>query len=152
MSTVIVGVNRVGLFIEIPASGAQGFIPKHNLGSDFQFDEQNHRFVGRRSNTIYQLGDKVDALLVEADVITNSLSFRLADFNRAGKSAKTYNDKPKSARDYAIARREKKAKENRQTPENRTLLPVSTPLEKPLVKTNRKTPGRARKTNPPRKR
>ena len=152
METVIVGVNRVGLFVEIPASGAQGFIPKHNLGSDFQFDEQNHRFVGRRSNTIYQLGDKVDALLVEADVITNSLSFRLANFMSADKSQKTYKDKPKSARDYAIARREKKAKQNNKTLENKILTPAAAPPEKPLVKSSKKTPGRARKANLPRKR
>ena len=74
----IVGVNRHGLFLEIEESGAEGFVPMHTLGWDhFSFDEANYRLVGRRTKSSYQLGQKVKAVLVDAEVQTNSLSFRL---------------------------------------------------------------------------
>lgn len=74
----IVGVNRHGLFIEIESSGAEGFVPMRTLNWDyFTFDEANHRLVGRRTKASYQLGQKVRAQLVDAEVQTNSLSFNL---------------------------------------------------------------------------
>lgn len=111
--TVIVGVNRVGLFVEIPSSGAQGFIPKHSLGSDFHYDEQNHRFVARRSKVTYQLGDAVEAFLVEANVVTNTLSFRLADFENRRSVSKKYREKLKPHKDNPIIKQEKRDKGNK---------------------------------------
>ena len=74
----IVGVNRHGLFVEIESSGAEGFVPMRTLNWDyFTFDEANHRLVGRRTKASYQLGQKVRAQLVDAEVQTNSLSFNL---------------------------------------------------------------------------
>ncbi|WP_052045789.1 ribonuclease R [Candidatus Paracaedibacter symbiosus] len=119
--TVIVGVNRVGLFVEIPSSGAQGFIPKHSLGHEFHFDEQNHRFVGRRSKTSFQLGDTVEAFLIEANVVTNSLSFRLADFENRSETSRKHNEKRKSAKDHESLQKEiktKKVKERRKPKES----------------------------------
>jgi ribonuclease R len=76
--TTIVGVNRFGLFIEVNDIGAQGFLPKGNLGADtFYFDSDHHRLVGRRSRKIYQLGDQVLAQLTEADILSSSLIFTI---------------------------------------------------------------------------
>lgn len=74
----IVGVNRHGLFVEIESSGAEGFIPIRSMDWDyFTFDEANHRLLGKRTKSSYQLGQKVRAILADAEVQTNSLSFRL---------------------------------------------------------------------------
>lgn len=109
-NTVIVGVNRVGLFVEIPTSGAQGFIPKHSLGSDFHFDEPNHRFVSRRSKASFQLGDSVEALLVEANVVTNSLSFRLAGFEgRRERRSEKHSEKLKSVSSSSKKKKKKRS-------------------------------------------
>lgn len=111
--TVIVGVNRVGLFVEISSSGAQGFIPKHTLGSDFYFDEQNHRFVGRRTKATYQLGDTVESILVEANVVTNTLSFRLANFESRSSAPKKHREKLKSSSDNSMLKEEKRDKRDK---------------------------------------
>lgn len=74
----IVGVTRHGLFVEIESSGAEGFVPMRSLTWDyFNFDEANHRLVGRKTKASYQLGQKIKAKLVDAEVQTNSLSFNL---------------------------------------------------------------------------
>ncbi|WP_010297430.1 ribonuclease R [Candidatus Odyssella thessalonicensis] len=74
----IVGVNRHGLFVEIEASGAEGFVSMRSLDWDFfTFDEANYRLVGRRTKSVYQLGQKVKAVVIDAEVQTNSLSFRV---------------------------------------------------------------------------
>lgn len=141
---VIVGVNRAGLFVEIISSGAQGFIPKHTLGHEFHYEEHNHRFIGRRSQNTFQLGDAIEALLVDADVITNSLSFRLVNGNGADPSAKKHK---KSAADYATERKAKKAKRsNKKIQEpaagaKDSLIVVST---KPSLEKKKKTPGKVK--------
>lgn len=92
---VIVAVNRAGLFVELPASGAEGFVPKRTLeGMDganrgrrgrrfsqetFTFDEINHRMLSRHSKKVYQLGDKIQVILVEANTVTNSLIFQVVE-------------------------------------------------------------------------
>lgn len=118
--TIIVGVNRAGLFVEIPASGAQGFIPKHSLGSDFHFDEQNHRFIGRRTKASFQLGDTIEALLVEANVVTNSLSFRLANFDSHGNTPKKRYEKLKSPKGKSTTKKEKQDKESKKRRDSAT--------------------------------
>jgi ribonuclease R len=78
---IISGVNRFGLFVTMHDSGAEGFIPRaslgDSLGDSFNFDEQNYRLVGRRTQQSFQLGDKIEATLVDASVTTNNLIFRI---------------------------------------------------------------------------
>ncbi|MBI1954234.1 MAG: ribonuclease R, partial [Proteobacteria bacterium] len=73
---IITGINRSGLFVRLPHNGAEGFIPVHNLKTDyFLFDEQKHRFIGRRTKKIYQLGGKLQAFLIEANPRTSHILF-----------------------------------------------------------------------------
>lgn len=75
----IVGVTRVGLFVAVKNTGAQGFIPKRSLkGDTFYHEEENHRLVGRRTKKTYQLGSPLKVLLQSADVTANSLVFEVA--------------------------------------------------------------------------
>lgn len=129
-TTIIVGVNRVGLFVEIPSSGAQGFIPKHSMGSDFYFDEQNHRFVGRRAKTTYQLGDAIESILIEANVVTNSLSFRLANFENQRSTPKNRREKTKSPLKSSPLKEEKKDKKNKKRHGSVSFKKANTNLDK----------------------
>lgn len=76
----IVGVTKVGLFVSINDTGAQGFIPRASIrGDSFHHDEDNHCLVGRRTKRRYQLGSRLDVLLQSADVTANSLVFSLVE-------------------------------------------------------------------------
>lgn len=84
-STVIVGVNRAGLFVETLDSGAQGFIPKRSLDprGHIVYDEAHHQLINKNTGHCFQLGQQLEATLVEADVMTSSLSFRLPSPGRS---------------------------------------------------------------------
>lgn len=75
----IVGVTRVGLFVSLTETGAQGFTPRGTLRNDtFFHEEDNHRLVGRRTKTVYQLGSHLEVRLQAADITANSLIFEVA--------------------------------------------------------------------------
>jgi ribonuclease R len=79
-TATIVGVTRVGLFVAIKDTGAQGFIPRGNLrGDTFYHEEESHRLVGRRTKTVYQLGSLLEVRLISADITANSLIFGVAE-------------------------------------------------------------------------
>lgn len=94
--TVVVGVNRSGLFVEIPEFGVEGFIPKGSMDDLYMLDEPNHRLIGKNTKKTFQLGQTVTAVLVEANAVINSLSFRLpnSDFSKGAgkKTAKPFKE------------------------------------------------------------
>lgn len=75
----IVGLTKAGLFVAITNTGAQGFVPRSSLNDTFHYDMGSHRFIGRHTKAIYQLGDHLTVLLQEANVITNSLIFEIVE-------------------------------------------------------------------------
>lgn len=76
----ISGVTKVGLFIRLTETGADGFVPAGTLGNDyFIFDEKLKALVGERSNLSYQLGDKINVRLAEAIPAAGALRFEVVD-------------------------------------------------------------------------
>jgi ribonuclease R len=74
------GVTRAGLFITLTETGADGLVPMRSLPGDYYIhDEARHRLVGRRTRRTFTLGDAVTATLVEANSVTGSLLFTLAE-------------------------------------------------------------------------
>ncbi len=74
------GVTRFGLFIRLNDSGADGLVPISALPDDrYEHDEAAHALVGQRTGTRYRLSAPVTVVLVEADPLTGSTLFRLAD-------------------------------------------------------------------------
>jgi ribonuclease R len=72
------GVQRFGLFLTLPDTGADGLLPIANLPPDFyRFDERRLRLVGQHSRRIFSLGDALSVRLAEADPIGGRLLFRL---------------------------------------------------------------------------
>lgn len=74
----ISGVTKIGLFVELDETGADGFIPASSLENDyFIFDESRHALIGERTGEMHQLGDPVDVRLIEARPVAGALRFDL---------------------------------------------------------------------------
>ncbi|MBZ0218734.1 MAG: ribonuclease R, partial [Fimbriimonadaceae bacterium] len=74
----ISGVTKIGLFVELNETGADGFIPVSSLQNDyFHFDEARHALIGERTGEMHRLGDAVDVRLVEARPVAGALRFDL---------------------------------------------------------------------------
>ncbi len=75
----IAGVTRVGLFLKLVETGADGFVPAATLGDDyFRFEEKTRARVGTRTRQAFRLGDAVEARLVEAAPFAGALRFEIA--------------------------------------------------------------------------
>lgn len=74
----ITGVERFGLFclgIELPADG---MVHVRNLPTDqYDYDQQGHCLVARRSGTVYRLGDTVRVEVLRVDLHQRNLDYRL---------------------------------------------------------------------------
>jgi len=72
------GVTRVGLFVRLRDTGADGFIPAASLGADYyRFEESSRALVGTRTGETFRLGDTVDVRLVEAAPFAGALRFEM---------------------------------------------------------------------------
>jgi ribonuclease R len=85
----IAGVTRVGLFVRLAQTGADGFIPAATLGADyFRFDEASRALIGARTGETFRLGDKVEVKLVEAAPFAGALRFEMLSEGGARKAAR----------------------------------------------------------------
>ena len=74
----ISGVTKAGLFVQLPAYGADGFIPVSSLGDDYYvYDESAHSLVGNKSSKGFRLGDGVEVRLVEVAPLAGALRFEM---------------------------------------------------------------------------
>ena len=74
----VAGVTRVGLFVKLNETGADGFVPAGTLGDDyFRYEEATRSLVGTRSGVTYRLGDAVQVRLVEAAPFAGALRFEI---------------------------------------------------------------------------
>ncbi len=79
------GVTRFGLFVTLETTGADGLVPISSLPEDFYVhDETHHCLVGKRSRRTFQLGQRLDVTLREANTLTGSMVFNLE--GEAGRS------------------------------------------------------------------
>ncbi|MEO6304987.1 MAG: ribonuclease R, partial [Bacteroidia bacterium] len=76
----ISGVTEWGIYAEIVENKCEGMIKARDLrGDQFAFDSDNYRYVGRNTGKIYTLGDQVQIVVVDADLIKKQLNFAFAD-------------------------------------------------------------------------
>ncbi len=74
----ISGVNKVGLFIRLNDTGADGFIPARTLGADyFVHDEDGHAMRGERTGETFRLGDRVEVKLIEVVPTAGAMRFEM---------------------------------------------------------------------------
>lgn len=74
------GVNKFGLFVELAESGADGLVPISTLPDDYYIhDEAQHALIGRSKRRVYQLGQEVAVMLMEANPLTGGMIFQILD-------------------------------------------------------------------------
>lgn len=75
---VISGVTEWGIYVEIVENQCEGMIHIRELADDFyEYDEENYCIKGRSTGKIYTLGDRVNIVVVKADLQKKQLDYRL---------------------------------------------------------------------------
>lgn len=75
---IVSGVVERGLYIEIEGNKCEGMARPQDIPGDFYiFDERNYAFVGKKSKTAIQLGDRVHIKVTAADPIKRHLDFNI---------------------------------------------------------------------------
>jgi ribonuclease R len=76
---VISGVKNWGIYVELPQYNCEGLVRVETMRDDvYVFDERKMRMLGRRTDKIYQLGDKVEVTLTGVDIEKKTIDFELA--------------------------------------------------------------------------
>jgi ribonuclease R len=91
----ITGVTRFGLFVRLQETGAEGLIPIRDFGEYMRHDAAAQRLVGEDSGREHRLGETLSVTLAEADPVTGSLRFELANDEKTIRKDAT--GKPKRA-------------------------------------------------------
>jgi len=96
----IAGMSSAGLFVSLPAYGADGFVPVSTLGDEYyHHDEAQHAMVGERTGTGYRLGDPVTIKIVEVIPLAGSMRFEMiSEPRKLGTSTKSFHKARKGAR------------------------------------------------------
>ncbi len=72
----ISGVTSFGFFVELKAFFVEGLVHIKTLGDDYYlYDERHHRFVGRETKRIFQLGDPIEIRVERASLEHLELHF-----------------------------------------------------------------------------
>jgi ribonuclease R len=101
----ISGVTKVGLFVKLAETGADGFIPAATLGADyFRYEESMHALIGSRTGETFRIGDIVEVKLVEAAPFAGALRFEMLSDGKRAKSL-GLTRKSKAGRDTKSSRK-----------------------------------------------
>ncbi len=80
---IISHITSFGFFVELIDVFVEGLVLVNTLYDDYyHFEEERFRLVGRRTRKIYRVGDKVEIIVVLADVEKNQLHFSLVNAKR----------------------------------------------------------------------
>ena len=96
----VAGMSSAGLFVSLPAYGADGFVPASTLGDEYyHYDEAQHAMVGEHSGQGYRLGDPVTVKIVEVLPLAGSMRFEMiSEPRKLGTSSKSFHKAKKGAR------------------------------------------------------
>ena len=75
----ISGLTSFGIFVELENT-VEGLIRLENMKDDYYvYDENCIRLIGKRTNKIFKLGDKVKVKVVSANKLLRRIDFELID-------------------------------------------------------------------------
>ncbi|WP_369999200.1 ribonuclease R [Winogradskyella sp.] len=75
---VISGVTDWGIYVEIIANKCEGMVSVRDMKDDmYYFDQEHFAMIGKKSNTMYQLGDEVIVKVKSTDLVRKHLDFYL---------------------------------------------------------------------------
>jgi ribonuclease R len=99
---VISGVTEWGIYVEILENKCEGMVRARDMKDDYyHFDEDNYRYVGKRSGNTYCLGDKVLIEVKSADMLKKQLTFAFVETlekNRSQRMSGKHEDQHKEDR------------------------------------------------------
>lgn len=73
---MISGVTEWGIYVELKENKCEGLIRKKDLPNDYYiFDEDNLRYVGRKTKKVYALGDDITVIVMNADILSRRVDF-----------------------------------------------------------------------------
>jgi ribonuclease R len=73
---VISGVTDWGIYVEIISNKCEGMVSVRDMKDDhYQFDQDHYAMIGRKTQTMYQLGDEVIVKVKNTDLIKKHLDF-----------------------------------------------------------------------------
>jgi ribonuclease R len=99
-SARIAGVTKVGLFVKLSETGADGFIPAATLGHDYyRYDEALHALIGSRTGEMHRLGDMVEVKLVEVSPFAGAMRFEMLSEGKNRRAAGALTSKSGKHRD-----------------------------------------------------
>jgi len=76
----VMDVRNFGLVVELPDALVTGVVHVSTLADDFyRFDAAQRRFVGRRTNRRYSVGDQLNVFVARVDVFKQQIDFAVAD-------------------------------------------------------------------------
>ncbi len=121
----IAGVTKVGLFVKLSETGADGFIPAATLGHDYyRYDEALHALIGSRTGEMHRLGDMVEVKLVEVSPFAGAMRFEMLSEGKNRRAAGALSSKSGKHRDRVprenFGGRGKKAGPKRGKPKGRS--------------------------------
>lgn len=88
-TALISSVVDFGFFVELP-NLAEGLVHIRDLGDDYYiFDEKTLTLTGKRSGTVYRLGDTVEVRLARVDSALSRIDFVLKEASQYGKNHRT---------------------------------------------------------------
>lgn len=73
---IIVSVKDFGLFVELIDNKIEGLIHIKNINDDhYKYEENKYRLIGKHNGKIYQIGDKVNIVVNNVDLIQYKIDF-----------------------------------------------------------------------------
>ncbi len=75
---VVSGVTEWGMFVEITSNKCEGLVRLRDIDGDyFIYDQKNMSIVGQRTRKAYALGDKIQIIVVAADLENRRIDLKL---------------------------------------------------------------------------
>lgn len=73
----ISGITSFGIFVEL-SNTVEGLIRLENIKDDYYiYDEASMKLVGKRTNKVFKLGDKVKIKVISANKLLRRIDFEL---------------------------------------------------------------------------
>lgn len=96
---VVTSVTKFGMFVEIPDKYISGLIHVSTLDDYYYYDEIKSLLIGKRTGTVYRIGDMLKAKVVRADKVRMEIDFEIAsaeDLKKMKKDKSGESVKPES--------------------------------------------------------
>ncbi len=80
---IISSVTKWGMYVELPNT-VEGLVHVNDLTDDYyEFDEDNLALIGRRTKTVYKIGDKVKVIVLAASKEERTIDLQLVGMSKS---------------------------------------------------------------------